>query len=226
MSKSKTAFQFSTDTLGKELLYMWTFTFREILSIKDTRARWNYLLTLMRRRWPNLRGLRVFELHKSHGLHVHLLTNRFIDVHEARKLAQQAGWGRIHVIRMPIERAGYVGKYLSKDRPPCFKRWRLWAGFGRWDWTRVKDLAVTSLFSQIYKACQTWLAWKGKTGFFDRMRLVAHLEFRTICEGWQPGFGPNGKSFSACTRADLLGFPPQDSMERHVPEPNSAGTTA
>ena len=78
--------------------------------MKDTRKRWNHLLTLLLRRWPNLQGLRVFELHKEHGLHVHLLTNQFIDVNEARELAERAGWGRIHVKRVASEQAGYLAK--------------------------------------------------------------------------------------------------------------------
>ncbi len=65
-------------------------------------------------------------MHKSHGLHVHLVTNRFIDVNVALVLAKNAGWGRIHVQRIPMERAGYLAKYLSKQRPECLKRWRLW----------------------------------------------------------------------------------------------------
>jgi hypothetical protein len=44
-------------------------------------------------RWPDLCGLRVFELHESHGLHVHLITNRFVDVVECRKMGKQAGMG-------------------------------------------------------------------------------------------------------------------------------------
>src|SRR5258708_7537592 len=104
MTKSKTAYFIATQNLGKESLYMWTFTFAELLDIKATRKRWNHLLTLIRQRWPQLCGLRVFELHEFHGLHVHLVTNRFLDVNAARELAQRAGWGRIHVMRIPIER--------------------------------------------------------------------------------------------------------------------------
>ncbi len=40
----------------------------------------------------------------------------FIDVNRARELAVQAGWGRIHVARMPSEHASYLAKYLSKQR--------------------------------------------------------------------------------------------------------------
>src|SRR5438445_5935 len=66
MSKSKTAYLFATQTLGKESLFMWTFTFGEVLNVKDTRKRWNHLLTLLRQRFTDLCGLRVFELHEYH----------------------------------------------------------------------------------------------------------------------------------------------------------------
>jgi hypothetical protein len=91
---------------------MWTFTFAELLSIKDTRKRWNHFLTLLLRTWPELQGVRVFELHEEHGLHVHLATNRFIDVNIVRELAGKACWGRIHVMPMPAEHVEYSGKYL------------------------------------------------------------------------------------------------------------------
>ena len=203
MTKSKAAFLFATKTLGKESLYLWTFTFAEVLDIQDTRKRWNHFLTLMRQRWPELRGLRVFEMHKNHGLHVHLVTNRFIDVNEARPMAHQAGWGRIHVTKIPVERGAYLAKYLSKERPPCLKGWRLWAGFGGWDWTRVKDIIRDSPFCRIYRACKEWLGWTGRKGFFDRMRFVAWLEFRTAVEGWIDGCGPGGKPLWMCCRAEL-----------------------
>ncbi|MEO7931541.1 MAG: hypothetical protein ABIT76_00135 [Chthoniobacterales bacterium] len=183
---------------------MWTFTFAELLDIKDTRKRWNHLLTLLKVRWPKLCGLRVFEMHKSHGLHVHLVTNQWIDVNAARVLAAQAGWGRIHVMQMPVERAAYLGKYLSKERPPCLKRWRLWAGFGDWDWTRVKDVVFESRFCTIYRACKDWLHWKGNKGFFDRLRIVSMQEIRSAEEGWTDGLGPGDKPFWMCSWDELM----------------------
>jgi hypothetical protein len=203
MTKSKAAYLFATQTLGKESLFMWTFTFKDTLNIKDTRKKWNYLLTLLKRRWPKLCGLRVFELHKTHGLHVHLVTTRWIDVNHARQLATQAGWGRLHVVRIPAERASYLGKYLSKERPDCFKHWRLWAGFGDWEWTKVKDVVFESLFCRVYRACKEWQDWKGNQGFFGRLRLVKWLEMRTIEEGWTDGLGPEEKPFWMCSSSEL-----------------------
>ena len=69
------------------------------------------------------------------------MTNAWLDVNEARVMAKQAGWGRIHVKRIPANKASYMGKYLTKEhRAACFKGWRLWAAFGRWDWTKVKNV--------------------------------------------------------------------------------------
>jgi hypothetical protein len=198
VSKSKAAFLLASKTLGKQQLFLWTFTFKDLLAVKDTRKRWNHLLTLLLRRWPQLQGLRVFELHKEHGLHVHLLTNQFIDVNEARKVAVQANWGRIHVTRVPSEHAGYLAKYLSKERPGCLKRWRLWAGFGAgWEWTKVKDLIRETIFSRIYRACKEWKQWRGRERFFERMALARQIMLLTIENGWEIGRGPNGSLYSA-----------------------------
>jgi hypothetical protein len=202
MSKSKAAFLFSSQTLGKQQLYLWTFTFAELLSVKDTRKRWNHLLTLLLRNWPSLQGLRVFELHKEHGLHVHLVTNQFIDVTRARGLAEQAGWGRIHVCRMPSEHVGYLAKYLSKDRPECLTRWRLWAGFGKeWEPTKVKDVMRETLFSQVYRACKEWKQWQGRGHFYERMDLVRQIMFLTIENDWPVGYGPGGLPYAECEEA-------------------------
>ena len=206
MTKSKAAFLLAAQTLGKQKLFLWTFTFKEVLAVKETRKHWNHLLTLLQREWPNLQGLRVFELHEEHGLHVHLVTNRFIDVNRARELAGQAGWGRIHVTRMPSEHAAYLAKYLSKERPECLFRWRLWAGFGKtWEWTKVKDVIRETLFSKIYRACKDWKGWIGRGNFFDRMDLVRRMMILTIENGWKVGFGPGGLSYSTITDGVFFG---------------------
>jgi hypothetical protein len=205
MTKSKAAFLFASQTLGKQRLYLWTFTFKELLAVKETRKRWNHLLTLLLREWPNLQGLRVFELHQEHGLHVHLVTNQFIEVNRARELAAQAGWGRIHVTPMPSEHSGYLAKYLSKERPECLARWRLWAGFGNgWEWTKVKDLIHESLFSRVYRACKEWKGWTGRGEFAERMDFVRQMIFLTIENGWKAGLGPGGRPYPMVCEADFL----------------------
>ena len=43
--------------------------------------------------------------------------------------------------------------------------WRLWAGFGDWDWTKVKDVVFDSLFCRIYRACKEAFSWTGNKNF-------------------------------------------------------------
>ncbi len=184
MNKSKAAFLFSAERLAERGLYMWTFTFKEVLDIKDTRKRWNHLLTLIKRTWPDLCGLRVFELHENHGLHVHMITNRFVDVNACRKLALQSGWGRIHVQRIPSERAKYLAKYLGKDREPCMKRWRLWAGFGEWERTLVSNIELDSPRARIYRNMKEIFKWKGNRYFTERMQIVERIYESNLKHGF------------------------------------------
>src|SRR6266567_3589366 len=105
---------------------------------------------------------------------------------------------------MPSEHSGYLAKYLSKERPECLYRWRLWAGFGKgWEWTKVKDLIKESVFSRVYRACKEWKRWSGKDGFFERMTFVRMVVIKTIEGGWEIGRGPNKKPYSMCLEEDL-----------------------
>lgn len=64
-------------------------------------------------------------------------------------MAKQAGGGRIRVKRIPVAKADYMDKYLSKEhRAPCFKGWRLWAVFGLWASTKVKDVEYSSEYGK------------------------------------------------------------------------------
>jgi hypothetical protein len=205
MIKSKVAFLFASQTLGKQRLYLWTFTFKELLAVKETRKRWNHLLTLLLREWPNVQGLRVFELHQEHGLHVHLVTNRFIDVNRARELATEAGWGRIHVTLMPSEHAGYLSKYLSKQRAECLQHWRLWAGFGKgWQWTKVNDVIRETLFSRVYRECKAWKGWSGRQNFFERMEFVRRVLMLTIERNWAIGCALHNELLDALKEEEVL----------------------
>ena len=136
---------------------------------------------------------------------MHLATNQFIDVNRARELAMKAGWGRIHVAQMRSEHAGYLAKYLSKERPECLYRWRLWAGFGKgWEWTKAKDVSRETLFSGIYRACKKWKGWTGRKQFLERIAFVRRLAIKTIENGWQAGLGPFGKEYWMCSEEELM----------------------
>ncbi len=107
------------------------------------------------------------------------MTNGWIDVNEARVLAVKAGWGRIHVKRIPAEKALYMGKYLTKeDRAPCLKGWRLWAAFGAWESTKVKDVKFESEFNKIIRHL---IATNGRLSYFKRLALADEIYFKQLC---------------------------------------------
>jgi hypothetical protein len=122
-------------------LYFWTFTFREVHSLKTAMGLWNQFLTLLKRKL-NFRGVRVLELHDEHGCHFHVITNQRFPIRRILVFNERYGFGRLHV--QPVSDATnaikYLCKYLSKPRPGCLKRARLWSAFGQIERTRVKDV--------------------------------------------------------------------------------------
>ncbi len=95
-------------------------------------------------------------------------------------MAVKAEWVRIHIKRIPAEQALYMGKYLTReDRAPCLKGRRLWAAFGTWEWTKVKDVAFESEFSKIIREL---IAAKGRLSYFNRLALADEIYFKRLCE--------------------------------------------
>jgi hypothetical protein len=84
----------------------------------------------------------VLELHDEHGCHFHVITNQRFPIRKILAFSARYGFGRLHV--QPVSDATsavrYICKYLSKPRPGCLKRARLWSAFGSIERTRVKDV--------------------------------------------------------------------------------------
>jgi hypothetical protein len=150
MTKSKAAFLFSAEKLWQPgfRVYFWTFTFPEVQADWDAMKRFSGFLSNLRKNiggdWS---GVRVAELHESHGVHFHALINRRLDVNLVRRIARWHGFGRIHVVvadQNGDRTAKYLAKYLSKARDPIFtksgRRARRWSSFGPMKLTRVKDV--------------------------------------------------------------------------------------
>lgn len=166
--KSKLALQWSIDQLKKEgKLRLWTFTLPRCQSISKSCADWSEFCRALVREL-GFSGVRVFELHENHGLHVHCVVNQYYSVSCVRAIARRYGWGRIDVGR--CNRAPYyVAKYVSKgQREGCFYRRRLWAAFGpeRKDAVKVKDVETTSGKSRSYRHVEReqWLKNERKKG--------------------------------------------------------------
>lgn len=178
--RSRIAYDISGETLagiasGK--LKLWTFSMEEAVDVGVMRRQWNNLLRNLRRAYPNLKGLRVYEMHPGesadapegmcHGLHAHAITPQWWDVNVLRAFLgrmRDCLFGRIHVMPTHSKKAWrYLVKYLSKyKRPPCLKGWRLWAHIGNWEHTKCKDLVLDSRVSRVW-------VFLGQTAHFNRL---------------------------------------------------------
>lgn len=192
-SKSRFAFECSSKDIRpnrKGHIYLWTFTFAEVVEIAQARKYWIAFLKKFRERKMHkfFQGLRVFEMHPGgHGLHIHVITANFLRVNEVRALWHEFGGGRINVKPIPWERRNYLAKYLSKSgRPQCLKGVRLWAAFGGFDHTRVKDVVVESDFTRTYKLLCSAIEGFDKLRYNFRVQAVNNV---LMGYRWYRGFG-------------------------------------
>jgi len=133
-------------------LYFWTFTLREVHSLREAMKLWNQFLTLLKRK-VQFRGVRVLELHEEHGCHFHVITNQRFPIRKILALGKRYGFGRLQVqaVSDATKAVRYLCKYLSKARPGCLKRARLWSAFGKIERTRVKDILTDTPLSRILR---------------------------------------------------------------------------
>lgn len=152
--KSRTAFQRTVEKMEQRgrRLFFWTFTYRDVHSLRSAMGLWNEFLTILKRK-IDFRGVRVLELHDEHGAHFHVVTNRRYKIRTILALGERYGFGRTHVQRVADVAGGiaYLCKYLSKCRPPCLKGVRLWAAFGDIERTRVCDIVCDSPFIRVLR---------------------------------------------------------------------------
>jgi hypothetical protein len=145
-SKSQFAFEESAKQLFKrnKQIYFWTFTFVKVPWC-DTWAmqRWHWLMRGLTRHFPELQGLRVCELHASHGIHFHAIINTRVLVDEMKRLAEPLGFGRLSVKLADIASVTYLSKYLTKafmENNPSFGFRRRWGTIGGFKGSRCKDM--------------------------------------------------------------------------------------
>jgi len=184
MTRSKMALRFAVRALfsKSERPYFWTFTTRECVAVTVALEMWNRLQKSLyeygkhpKTGEQTIIGLRCFELHPGgHGVHVHCLLNRRLNIHAVRRRCRQFGFGWIHVVRVRNEDqadkiADYMGKYMSKEeRPECFKGRRLWAAIGKWGATRCKDIEIESEFIAAYRARRLVIAAEAAVARIER----------------------------------------------------------
>ena len=193
-SKSKQAYLFSADQIKPNRngdVYLWTFTFKEVVDVAVGRKAWSAFLKKLRRvkRYLKFFGIRVFELHPGngldpggHGLHIHVVTSCFLQINQVRRIWELFGGGRVHVKPVPASRCGYLAKYLTKSRrASCFHGARMWAAFGGCEHTRVKDITIESNWTKAYAFLKSTVRFVNGMTFsglrwFERLRAVENVQ--------------------------------------------------
>lgn len=205
--KSRSAFEFTVRKMLRQepRLFFWTFTFREVHSQKDAMRLWNQFLTLLKRKL-GFRGVRVLELHEDHGCHFHVITNQRFPIRRILAFAERYGFGRLNVkpVHDPRSAVAYLCKYLSKPRPGCLKRARLWSAFGKIERTRVKDVLTDTPMTRLIRRIM------GKRSVNE--------ELNGVTAGDSIGFRPEKNFQRALEKANaiyLVGFDP-DYFERQA----------
>jgi len=164
LSRTVAAFTFSAERLQRqsEKLYFWTFTFRKV-PWNDSIAmqQWGAFHERLRRAFPDMQGLRVCELHKSHGIHFHCIVNLRVPIDRIRRMFRGSGilcqslnrsmpldFGRISVTRCDGQTYEYLCKYMTKQYRDDnnFGRRRRWGAMGGFKQTKLKDIEYDSPF--------------------------------------------------------------------------------
>lgn len=146
MNRSRLALTFTLEKLAEEekVLGFWTFTTWTAQDIGYAIDQWAIVgRSLVRLGW---RFVRVFEMHETHGLHVHVVGGWW-PIEIVHNLVKDTVFGRVHVERVSDLQGAvaYVSKYLQKDREPCLRGRRIWAACGMKGWSgrsRVRDVRI------------------------------------------------------------------------------------
>lgn len=165
LSRSVAAYTFTAERLAaeSEKLYFWTFTFKSV-PITDEMAMqdWADLMKRLTYYYPMLKGIRVVELHQSHGIHFHCIVNYRIQIDRLRSIFRGNGclvggprtryldFGRLSVTRCDPQTILYLSKYMTKQYRDenNFGRRRRWGTIGGLRATRCKDIEYDSPFHQ------------------------------------------------------------------------------
>lgn len=156
--KRKAAVLCNVETLESEgRLYFWTLTTPdEVHDPKEISYRWNKLCTRLRKEYPGLKGLRVYEYHPGgHGIHIHMVVNQYLPAARMWRLAAASGFGRVDVQQWRSgaeDAAAYLTKYITKSKSEEWDGTRVYGTFGwKGSQTRQRDIEVTTPFGTIWR---------------------------------------------------------------------------
>lgn len=177
ITKTEFAFRASAEKLFDDYpeVYFWSFTMKKVMSDWCYSGVWKRFMHDVGQIYGGcLRGLRVVELHKSHGLHWHCLLNKRVWIGEVLRIGKRYGVGRMHVKRCNRGVIDYLIKYVSKDfgGPKINAGIRRWGTIGGFVGVRVASVEVESPF---HKRLDLYRFYTGE-------KKVPFLVSRRLCE--------------------------------------------
>jgi hypothetical protein len=183
ITKTRWAVRLSVQQLvgARSWAYLWTFTTADKIGVPVLADRWNLF-----RRWFQRAGgrcVRVFEPYPGgHGWHVHFITADRLDITEVRPKAEAAGFGRIHVKRIPAKKAGYIAKYVGKNfgARQRLRGARMWACVG-FHGSSAKDIEIERRTLWTHWINDHW-EWKPGPPHFNETRWVVGSDRRMRLE--------------------------------------------
>lgn len=188
--RSKWACIFSLGSLLEDCgyAYLWTLTTPEVVDLQGLSNLWRKLI------WNGFTPcVRVFEKHpRGHGYHVHFVTKERLDVNDLRCKTQAAGFGRIHVKRIPAKKAEYIAKYLTKQRSNV-RGVRMWSCVG-FKGTKAKDIVIESKEWDDIKLVMSNYPAPAGYNFYARLDLAKQRLWKYKVEAMRddaPGFQPS-----------------------------------
>lgn len=180
MNKTQFAFRCSAEKLFEQEspIYFWTFTMEKTLPDWNYSSVWSTLIRYLSNLYGGtLKGLKVLELHKDHGIHWHALLNKRIWVGQVRRIGRKIGVGRVDVdkVRNVQGTIKYLSEYLSKefiDQNIMYSRCSRWGTVGGFQGVRVRDVEMDSEFHRRIRICQTVMGKKRLGYLFTKVVFV------------------------------------------------------
>lgn len=154
-SKTAQAFIWTAERLADESpkIYFWTLTFKEVPIDDETAMQeWAMLVRRLEHHFPSLQGVRVCELHRSHGIHFHAIVNERLPIRQVFAISEGSGringrnryldFGRMSADECDKNAIGYLAKYLTKQyrADNNFGQRRRWGCIGGFKPTRCRDV--------------------------------------------------------------------------------------
>jgi len=224
LSRTAAAFRFTADRLARESkeLYFWTWTFKKV-PINDEYAMMDFAAFRLRlyHHFPFLRGVRVCELHRSHGIHFHAVVNDRIPIDRMKRIMRGSGrlngdnryldFGRMSVTKCDAGTIGYLAKYLTKQyrKQHNFAGRRRWGTMGGLQPIRCRDILYSTPFHRNMEDI-----FMGRKTDYVTMLLVSHYStmWGSVTE-WPAHLKLQVMNFNTQRRIGEKGI-----SERYIPE--------